>query len=52
LSLGGNTDRWDAGLNARHRIRDSLDLTASLTAGAEWGQDTEWQGLVGMKLRW
>lgn len=52
LSLGGNSDRWDVGLNARHKIGRDFDLTAALTAGAEWGGTTDWQGTVGVKWRW
>jgi len=52
LLLSGNSDRWDAGINARHTIGRELDLTASLSAGAEWGNTADWVGTVGAEWRW
>ena len=52
LSLSGNTDRWSGSLAARHRVGRELDATASVLAGADWGETPEWKALVGLKWRW
>ena len=52
LSLSGNSDRWDVSANARHKVGRALDLTATLAAGAQWGDPTDWVGTIGMEMRW